>query len=69
MVPHSPPWVIDTEGETGRGEINIEALVFLDWALDYSEWWATQSCGPLGSPIEAQVSFIFSFEGHLFILL
>lgn len=30
VVPHLPPRVIDTEGEVGRGEINIDALVFLD---------------------------------------
>lgn len=59
MVLHSPPRVIDTKGETSRGETSIEALIFLDWAQDYSEWWATQSCGPLGGLVEAQVSFIF----------
>lgn len=30
MVPHSPPWVIDTEGEIYRGEIGIKASAFLD---------------------------------------
>lgn len=39
--PHPPPQVIDTQGETSRGEIGTDALVFLDCARDYSEWWDT----------------------------
>ncbi len=42
MVPHPLPWVIDTEGEDGRGEIGIDASVFLDWGE------ITASGGPLG---------------------
>lgn len=30
MVPHSPPRVIDGEGEAGRGEEGVEASIFLD---------------------------------------
>ena len=30
VVPHPPLWVIDNEGEVGRGEIDIDASVFLD---------------------------------------
>lgn len=41
VVPHSCPWVIDTEGEVGRGEIGIDALVFLYLGRDYREWWVT----------------------------
>lgn len=41
MVPHSSPRVIDIEKGTSKGEIGIDALVFLDWGRDYSEWWAT----------------------------
>lgn len=70
VVPHSPPRVIDTEGATGRGEEGIKASKFLDWARDYREWWATQTCGPLGGPIELPISvvcFILVFEKHLFI--
>lgn len=48
--------MIDTEQAIGRGEEGIEASTFLDWAMNYSEWWATQTYGPLGSPVEAHVS-------------
>lgn len=61
VVPHSPPRVIDIEGEMGRGEIGLEASVFLDWTRNYGEWWATQTCGPLGSPIEPQLGSHFVF--------
>lgn len=61
IAPHSPPLVMDTEVETRRGETGIEASVFLDWARNYSEWWATQTCGPLGGPVEAQVSLFYLF--------
>lgn len=61
MVLHSPPRVIDTEGEA-----NTDDSVFLDWARDYSEWWATQSYGLLGSPIEPQVSLFYSLCKTLF---
>lgn len=56
-------WGRDWERETG-----IEASMFLDWAKNYSEWWATQTCRPLGGPIEAQVSLfiLYFFEKHLF---
>ncbi len=67
VVPHPPLRVIDIEGEAGRGEIGIDALVFLDWGRDYREWWATQSCGPLGGPIEPQVS-LFYFFAKLFVI-
>lgn len=56
MVLHPLPWVINTEGEASRGEIGIDASVFLDWGRDHSEWWANQSCGPLGGPIEPLMS-------------
>lgn len=73
MVPHSPPQVIDIEGK-GRRE-GIEAFVFLDWTRNYNEWWTTQTCGPLGGPIEAQVIFILflknicSFSLFFFLLV
>lgn len=60
MVLHPPPRVIDTKDKASKGEIGIDALVFLDWGRDY-EWWATQSCGPLGCLIEAQVSLFYLF--------
>lgn len=31
VVPHSPPQVMDTKGEAGKGEIGINASVFFDW--------------------------------------
>lgn len=61
VVPHPPPRVINTKGEAYRGEIGIDALVFLDWGKDYNEWWATQSCGPIGGLIESQVSLFYFF--------
>lgn len=30
VVPHSPTWVIDTEGVTSQGDEGIEATTFLD---------------------------------------
>lgn len=38
MVLHLLPRVIDIEGEIGRGEIGIDASIFLDWGRDYKEW-------------------------------
>lgn len=72
VVPHSPPRVIDTEGETGKGETGIDASVFLEWAWDYNECWVTQFCKPMGGPIKTQVSlisFFLFFAKFLFILL
>lgn len=56
IVPHPPPWVIESEGASNLGDEGIDALGFLDWAKDYSEWWAAQTCGPLGGPVEPPVS-------------
>lgn len=72
VVLHQPLRVIDTKGEAGKGKIGIDALVFLDWGRDYREWWATQSYGLLGGPIEPQVSafnFCKAFVYISFILL
>lgn len=37
VAPHLPTWVIDIEGEAGRGEISIDAFVFSGWGRDYRE--------------------------------
>lgn len=65
VVPHSPPQVIDIKGETGREETSIEASV--PWTGQR----IIESGGPLSlvGPIEAQVSSIFIFSKHFFILL
>lgn len=57
VVLHSPPRVIKSEGTSNLMEEGIEASVFLDWARDYREWWATQTCG---WPVEPLVS-VFDF--------
>lgn len=63
VVPGPPPSVIECEGPVGIGQesIYIDAFLFPD--LDYAEWWATQTCGPLGGPIDERVS---SFNLDLF---
>lgn len=55
MVLSSLPRVIETEGALRRGEIGqpIDAYLVLD--VDYVEWWATQTYGPLVCPVEAEV--------------
>jgi len=62
VVPHLPPQVIDIEGEVDRGEMGINASVYRDWGRDYSEWWATQSCGPLGSPFKPHMSSFYFLQ-------
>lgn len=51
-----PPSVIESEGRVGKWEQGIPIDVFLLLEVDYSEWWATQTCGPLGGPVNEDVS-------------
>lgn len=62
VVPTSPPRVIESEGTLDMGTVDepIDAYLVLD--VDYSEWWATQTFGPLAGPIEGEVRFICSFN-------
>lgn len=65
-----PPLVIDTKGTADRGEVGINASVFLEPGWDYFEWWDTQSYGPLDGPIDPEVCHLLvfcfiSFENHV----
>lgn len=56
VVPGPPPSGIESEGPVGKGEVGIPIDSYLFPELEYSEWWATQTCGPLGGPIEGEVN-------------
>lgn len=47
MVPSPPPQVIETKGDLGMGKICEPIDAYLVPNMDYAEWWATQTCGPL----------------------
>lgn len=72
VVPHPPPRVIESEGASNLRDEGIDASGFLDWARDYPGWWATQSCGPLGGPVEPSVSvfgFIYILKKYILLYL
>ena len=52
MVHSPPPSVIEFEGALGTSKVGEPIDPYLIPNLDYSEWWATQNCGPLGGPEE-----------------
>lgn len=51
-----PPSVIESKKSVGKGKVGIPIDPYLFSKLDYDEWWATQTCGPLAGPIDGQVS-------------
>lgn len=54
--------MIKGEGTDNLGDEATDASGFLDWARDYPEWWATQSCGPLGGPVGPTVNAYIYFK-------
>lgn len=68
VVSSPPPSVIESEGALGIGKVGEPIDPYLLSELDYSEWWATQTCRPSGGPVKGEVCLFVYFD-LLFILL
>lgn len=55
VVLSPPPWVIETEGALGKGEIGEPINANLVPNMDYAKWLTTQTYRPLAGPVEGEV--------------
>lgn len=60
--------MIESEGDLGMGKVGEPIDPYLVPDMDYSKWWATQTCGPLGGPVEGEV-YLFTLIGLFVVLL